>query len=336
MDVSDIISVKGQISGRFLPLKLKRRSSYSPTMMVSEAVQQASSNVHSIGVGFKEVEDGLTDVMCIRFHVAQKLPLSMLGKNRIPKEIDGVVTDVVESMPAFFSNCTQQRKKRQRPFVAGISAAIDTVTTGTISCFCSSTKEGDSPDDVYLLSNNHVFADVNRGKPGAPILQPGVIDGGTPEDKIAELSRFYPLNTNSGSNIIDAAIAKVDPGIAFDQEICSIGKVKGTNPATALLKVKKHGRTSGYTEGSITDLSLDVNVGLDHNNPSKAVLFQDQLRIHKSHSFSSWAQFGDSGSLVLDMEDRAVGLYFAGPANGVYGIANRIEEVIKRMEIKLL
>ena len=182
-----------------------------------------------------------------------------------------------------------------------------------------------------------MFADVNRGKPGDPILQPGAIDGGTAKDKVAELSRFYPLNAQQGAiNVIDAAIAQTVPGVAYNEEICTVGKVNGTTTPEALMKVKKHGRTTGYTEGSITDLSLDINVGLDHNNPSLAVRFEDQLRIHKSHSFSSWAEFGDSGSLVLDMENRAVGLYFAGPANGVYGVANRIEEVTQRLEIKLL
>src|SRR4051812_4786457 len=47
-----------------------------------------------------------------------------------------------------------------------------------------------SPGRHYVLSNNHVLADVNSAPIGSDILQPGPADRGTFFDRVAELHRF--------------------------------------------------------------------------------------------------------------------------------------------------
>src|SRR5205085_9651524 len=67
-------------------------------------------------------------------------------------------------------------------------------------------KDGDGQ---YVLSNNHVLADESRLQPGAPIFQPGLLDGGDPNtDQIAALTRFIKLQALA-TNHVDCAIAKV-------------------------------------------------------------------------------------------------------------------------------
>ncbi|MBW2739249.1 MAG: hypothetical protein JRE64_10480 [Deltaproteobacteria bacterium] len=46
-----------------------------------------------------------------------------------------------------------------------------------------------------ILSNNHVLANSNAAEIGDPVLQPGPHDGGRyPEDHIADLEQFVPIN----------------------------------------------------------------------------------------------------------------------------------------------
>ena len=63
-------------------------------------------------------------------------------------------------------------------------------------------------------------------------------------------------------------------------------------------------------------------VGMDHNDPNIVALFQNQMRIARIAPFPAFGLGGDSGSLVVAKEGlHAVGLYFAGPPAGDYGIA---------------
>jgi hypothetical protein len=58
-----------------------------------------------------------------------------------------------------------------------------------------------------------------------------------------------------------------------------IGSITGTIEATVDMKVRKHGRTSGHTEGEVTDIEYDAIVGMDHQDTSIIALFNDQVRI---------------------------------------------------------
>ncbi len=234
--------------------------------------------------------------------------------------------------------CSTNRFERQRPIVAGISAGHFNVTAGTIAYFCRSTRTGDNPGDVFVLSNNHIFADVNRGQAGDDVLQPGAIDGGGQADRFADLARWVTLHLDNASpNRVDAAIARLRAGVTHRVELCSIGVLTGTARASLNTRVRKHGRKTGYTEGEVTDDSYDAQVQMDPNDPSSVALFEGQLRIEPTAPYSAIARQGDSGSLfVLRDEPRAVGLFFAGPPSGEYGVANVIGEVLSALEIELL
>ena len=79
---------------------------------------------------------------------------------------------------------------------------------GTLGYFCTSKDPADPKNQVYLLSNNHVLADVNNGAPGDEVLQPGPADGGTiPKDTVANLTRFQPIALGGPPHVneVDAA-----------------------------------------------------------------------------------------------------------------------------------
>jgi hypothetical protein len=348
--VDDLRAAKQVLSARLL--RAGRRGEVigmRAAVRVSEAVAAAPTNVHAVGIGKKVVEGAATGQPCIRVYVVQKIAPSLLPPiYRIPTELDGIPTDIVESAPAFITKkkkvaaasaaaCSTNRRQRQRPVVAGISAAHFNVTAGTIAYFCRSTRHGDDPAAVHLFSNNHVFADVNQAAVGDAIYQAAPADGGTATDAIAEVVRWVHIHLGGVTpNRVDAALAKMNAGVSHTTEICTIGAVSGVERAEEDDLVRKHGRTSGYTEGVVTDAAYDALVGMDHNDPTVVALFQNQLRIERVSPYLHFGLGGDSGSLVVrKTSQKAVGLYFAGPESGVYGVANRLDDVLAELEIEL-
>ncbi len=339
----DLHEAKNVLSRRLLGKSVRSLTAIqilSETRSVAVVERTLTSTVHAVGVGRKVVDGKVTNQRAIRLHVARKLPNSMLPKRaRLPESIDGIPTDVLESPPAFISLvCTDKRQKRQRPMVAGISVAHEDVTAGTIAYFCRSTKKSDDRESVFILSNNHVLANVNLSKKGDAVLQPGPIDGGTEEDDVATLHRFVKIKIGGrAENAVDAAIAELLPDAKYQVRLCKIGKIKGVIAGSEGMKVCKHGRTTGYTEGDVTDELYDALVGMSHEDPNEAALFTNQLRLEVAPRYRAIGLGGDSGSLVVSKKDKkAVGLYFAGPENGQYGIANPIEKVLELLEIELL
>ncbi|MDQ3179508.1 MAG: serine protease [Acidobacteriota bacterium] len=341
----DLMEAKQLLSARLLNTGLQGNAVATIfTHSVSEAVASAKNNVHAVGVGKKIVDGKVTETPAVRIYVAQKIDPSLLSQaDQLPKTVDGIPTDIIESPPAFFTPalpaCTTKRQKRQRPMIGGISVAHKDVTAGTIAYFCRSVKPGDDPAKIYVLSNNHVLADVNKADIGDDIYQPGPLDGGTPPaNKIAKFHRFVPINLDGQtSNKVDAAIAELLVGVASRRKICQIGKIIGIKQAEEDMEVRKHGRTTGFTEGIVTDESIDALVGMDHNNPNIVARFTNQMRIDRIDPHPTFGEGGDSGSLVVHRETgEAVGLYFAGPPSGIYGLANYIGDVITELEIQLL
>jgi hypothetical protein len=95
------------------------------------------------------------------------------------------------------------------------------------------------------------------------------------------------------------------------------------------MNVEKTGRTTGYTRGSILDVSADVTVGYDIGH----LMFQDQfLVVGTTKPFSD---AGDSGSMIVDRATkRATGLLFAGSQS--HTIANHMSEVLAQLGVVLL
>lgn len=361
--MDDLLQAKDVLSARYLAAGMRSgvvgmRASLSVSAALSDGPK-----VHAVGIGRKIVDDKATETRAVRLYVVQKLASSLLPpRDLLPKTVDGIPVDVIESPPAFVSKprakragraaktpkaavagaaeapCTANRKKRQRPLVAGTSAAHYDVTAGTIAYFCRSKRAGEDASQIHILSNNHVFADVNKAHIGDDLYQPGPADGGVPTDHFADLHRFVAIKLGEGnSNRVDCAIGALRAGIEYVPEVCTIGRISGTAKAVGDMRVRKHGRTTGYTEGIVADESYDALVGMDHNNPNVVAKFQNQMRIEVTSPYPAIGLGGDSGSLVvMKTQLKAVGLYFAGPPDGSYGVANHIDDVLSELEIELV
>jgi len=219
---------------------------------------------------------------------------------------------------------------RVRPAEGGYSVGHFSITAGTYStAVFDRTPFPGIPRKTYVLSNNHVLANSNVARIGDPILQPGPADGGTfPADVIARLSRFVTINflPSTRPNYVDAAIAE-GPFHWLDREIYWIGYVKGVRagyPRVGEL-VQKTGRTTNYTTGRVTAINATVNVNYGAGRIARFI---------RQIVTTNMSAGGDSGSLVLDHNENALGLLYAGSSQAM--ILKRIDYVQSLLGIRVV
>jgi len=326
------------------------------TKEIHKAAIMAKPNVVGIGAGYRRVRGKRTREVCIVTLVTTKLPRTALSAEAlVPRELDGIPTDVLEvgEIRAYLTP-----KDRWRPAPAGVSIGHHKITAGTLGFVVRDRVTGAR----LILSNNHVLANSNDAQIGDPILQPGPADGGvTGKDTIATLERFQPIRyTNepgtcnlanvyavigntlaklfgskhqleamridtTATNTIDAALARPVNDADVLDEIMVIGNIAGTEVATLGMKVRKSGRTTGYTDGEVLvlDTTVDVSYGTD-----RVARFEEQIVAGRM------SEGGDSGSLVVTgAPPKAVGLLFAGSDQTT--VMNPIQMVLDALEVTL-
>jgi hypothetical protein len=315
-------------------------------------------NVVGVGLGHKVRGGENSEELSVVVSVTRKEPPTALSaRDMVPRTVEDVQTDVVETgvlrvLPARVEDLGP--RDRWRPVVPpGVSIGHYLITAGTFGCLVGRDQE------IFILSNNHVLANANACETWDPILQPGVADGGGPEDRIARLAEYVPLTFDSepsecevadwtarllnrvagalgsrhalhpvkktgGTNQVDAALARPLSPNQVTTEILGIGAPVGAGTASLGTDVQKAGRTTGLTEGVITQ--VEATVRIDYYGPK--ALFTGQLIA------SPMSEGGDSGSAVLDMQKRVVGLLFAGSPAAT--ILNPIDAVLSALNVEIL
>lgn len=127
-------------------------------------------------------------------------------------------------------------------------------------------------------------------------------------------------------NEMDAAVASPLNPKDIIPEILDIGPVKGVKSPELRMKVQKSGRTTELTKGRIEAIDVSVRVGYGFGGPYAN--FKNQIVTGRMSSP------GDSGSLLLDYDNYAVGLLFAGSTQS--SIYNPIDKVLKALEVEPL
>ncbi len=133
--------------------------------------------------------------------------------------------------------------------------------------------------------------------------------------------------TTIHNNRVDAALARPNNPTQFEQEIMGIGRPSGTKRPALQMQVRKQGRTTGYTEGTITLMNATVNVS--YNTPTGV----QQARFVGQVMTSPMSQGGDSGSLILEVGSlNVIGLLFAGSSRAT--IFTPIDTVLDTMNVR--
>lgn len=246
----------------------------------------------------------------------------------LPHSLDGVATDVevtgkLIAQSALVSN-------------TGVSSGTERLMSYRGQAYCTTGTLGavvaDPSGALYALSNAHVYAlqgskpvgAVATGSTGDRALVPGRADMsgcGTPTQIDAAVigtlwSYKAIVMSRTASNTVDAAIALLQAAPTGTAVPAGCGSyVPATTSVSAALSqpVKKCGRTTGLTTGSVSGINATVIISYDTGQAR----FINQIVV----SGNSFSQGGDSGSLIVTNDATAspVALLFAGSTSTTIG-----------------
>jgi len=193
--------------------------------------------------------------------------------------------------------------------------------------------------EAHILSSYHVLAaDLVPGGNGVvaeigdPVVHPALTDSECALIGYRDVASLSGLaNPLYGTNL-DAATAKILSGeVDPSGEILGIGLISNlTASADIGQEVKKSGRTTGLTYGSVVFIDATVSVAYDDECAGFEIgtgVFDGQILV--GNPGGSFLEAGDSGSLLVEDKldrPRAIGLLFAGSQS--YAVANPIGEVL--------
>ena len=303
-------------------------------------------HLHTVYIGTKNDDD---ETLCVVVEVKQKMDLAEVksrGLAEVPKNVNVrgtlVPTDVREEVgyrggklpvdpDTFVAEANNLHQNcHDCPIPGGVQIAPRAPWVGTLGCGVSFKIDG---KQFYgALTNRHVA--LTSKKLGEKMFQP--LPGG---DHIGTLARFSGLKFHQNRrNRIDAALinchrtgGKYAPGThTVGNDLLGLGKL---NPEpvlkpSLLLKVKKSGRTTGVTVGKIVGINATSRVEYDEG----VATFEKQLVIRPTKDHRNFSRAGDSGSLVVDNDNRPVGLLFAG--GGGSTLANPVSFIMGWSDVR--
>lgn len=318
-------------------------------------------NVVATGIGYK-VSDGMaTEELSIICSVEVKKPKNRLkNEDLVPLRIQDIPTDVI---PTGVISVFQNPRQRLRPAPGGSSIGHFAITAGTLGCLVRRNNQVYILSNNHVMANSNdasigdailqpgpadggrspadriatledfipvIFEGSNPGNPGDP-GSPGCPTSNFISSMLNTAAsitgsgvRLKPYRIQNFENKVDCAIAKPINDADVVPEILQIGNIQGLAEGTLGQAIKKSGRTTGFTTGTIQQIDVSVRVNFGAN---RIALFTDQLLA------GGMSQGGDSGSVVLNNDNQLVGLLFAGSTNTT--ICNRIQNVFNAMNLEL-
>jgi hypothetical protein len=329
----------------------ERPSTRSAIRPVKERVEDEllqRQGVVGVDINEKVVGGRPTGELSVVVYVEEKKPKADLAEDElIPEEIDGIPTDVKEEkieLQGAFQAVTdilpQIDATRYRPLRGGISmgpcraiyleppavpAPGNYVTTGTLGAIVRDRTSGAR----MAMTNFHVACVDDTWSVGDTMAQPSRVDSGScPADQFGSLQRAV-LSEN-----VDGAVVTLDAGEASECSIEAIGDVRGTVAATVGLAVRKRGRTTELTQGTVD--SVDATVSIDYGDGLGIQTLRRQVRIVPDTAQNPrFSDRGDSGSVIVSQANRVVGLLFAGSTNGSATYANPIQAALDELGVDL-
>jgi hypothetical protein len=306
---------------------------------VSDLALLRQHGLLGVGVGTKTTAGRPTDQPCVKAFVRKKLPRARLSPERLlPEVIESPVADIrtdVDEMEmptapprridpiGLLEAALLETRSRDRPVRGGDSIGHFRSLIGTSGV---ALRIPGNPW-TFVLSCNHVLAQLNRAFPGDPVLQPASIDGGRiPFDVCGTLSHFVQIRFGPGQeNRVDAAAALVwnaEPAIEWVGPLRSVRRVEDGLVGEPVFKV---GRTTGLTRGVVRAVHFTGWIPYPPLLGGGVALFREQVVT------TPMAAFGDSGAVLCDSNANGLGLLFAGsPTHTLY---NSLDRVLKELAL---
>ena len=314
--------------------------------VVKEFVDNADSSVHGASIGLHPV----TGEPCVLAKVVQKKTEHELTTNServIPRyyrahgkdmRVKVVEAPIYKTQQLFISSIDAQNRRdlmlnnpaehrRCHNNVPGGAQCQPQGAgwVGTWGVACKFQLEGRTIRGGF--SNNHVLF-------GGQVPFGAVVGSPDASKPFGTRSRVKNINFQGGNNVMDWCGAEaVNPGNGRDRtslEMIGLGKL---NPrprfdyTLGMTGIRKTGRTTGVQKsGRIVEINVTTMV--DHGG-GKLAKFVNQIAIRSEGQFSN---SGDSGSLIMDAENRPLAHLHAG--GGGTTIASPIKPIVEEMQIE--
>jgi hypothetical protein len=262
----------------------------------------------------RKVANGKRGGIALQVLVREKLPQHHVPlRQRIPESIEANLTGLAEKIPtdvrAVGKGRLQVLVSGDRPVRPGFCVGGRRTGSGTLACVVCSRQDS----SLLGLSCGHVIARYGQANVGEDVLAPSYensIANDLPLTPLGQLVTVLPVGFDdaSATENVDAATFAPNSASDLDKRIALVGAPNGVRSAIALdLPVQKVGYASEHTTGVVQ--ALHVMASLPYLKPDGSfadALFSDLIGI------SSFALPGDSGALVLDQDNAAVGLHMGG------------------------
>ncbi|MDH3353434.1 MAG: S1 family peptidase [Nanoarchaeota archaeon] len=289
-------------------------------------------NISGAGIGMFEGSDSGEDVLGLIIYTRNKTLYEKLNADGYIKRLLGKegYPDIVYEIEEIDNITIECLSEKKRPVECGYSVGHCYGLGGTIGCLVTKKKD----NKKYILSNSHVLAKSGDATRGDVILQPCHYDGGKiSSDAIALLADWVPFTFEPFySNKVDAAIAGPITSLDCSPVIAIIDQIpKGVNDNIIPgMRVHKVGQKTGHTWGVVHSIKNF------HSIPYKMLSdYYMQVGFDGLVFCSKYSAVGDSGSLVLDENNYAVGLHI-GCAKNKYSIFCKIKPVLESLGVELV
>ena len=288
----------------------------------------AQPGVQGFGVARRTVAGKRTDEFVLKVYVEKKLPPHEIASPappivRVPGVDVPVAVDVEE-----IGVVRAQSGTPIRPAPGGAPVSHVQGETGTLGCLVRRKTDG----ALCILSNSHVLALSGEASRGDPIIQPSVNLGGTaPADRIADLLDWTAFTDDENHpNVADAAVARVIDPATVTARIIDIGVPAGLGTVEDGMHVRMYGAMSGEVRSTVVrDPAAHLHIQYKHRDGSLFSLPFTDLVLCDPISLD-----GDSGAVVVDDQNRVVGLHVAGST--AVSIFCRIGHVLDQLELELV
>ncbi len=286
------------------------------------------ADVTGYDIGFKRVGGLATTKVCLRVHVASKLPEDELDPTkRIVRRINGFPVDVVASTYKVHRDQGDSQNTYAATLLSGSPCQRRGANAGTIGAIAIDRASG----KPGILSNWHVLSSPEGADSDL------VYGHSTADLPIAR------LNKSMLSRHGDAAFATLTGPTPWHPTLKQLNlPLTGVAP-TALGRILcKYGRTTGLTRARVDGIGTYKVVHTQRNGRSKTVeidgfrlIPQDLAAPHAALSLP-----GDSGACWIDPDTGdAVGLHMAGEGEdwpgGDCALACHMDRVMERLDLRL-
>jgi hypothetical protein len=279
-------------------------SNGDPTMLLQDRLSNLSATVNGTSVTLAGYVNGDNYGVYTILHVGGRVPTyGTFTALQSGRALSDVANDIVSSI----NQLTADIKNQYNVDVSATATAAGFTVSGAVLVECNV---------------NH---DVSVGQPGGfpgtvvPVSGPGL--------------RGYIGKVIAARYDVDAALIQLNPGITYGASVANIsGNVAGTATVTLNQSVKKSGRTTGVTHGTVTKIDLDRSVQSDLSAPT----VDFGLFLVESSANIPFSMPGDSGSVILvdspgsADDNKVVGLLIGDVADGTT-VAMPIDQVFQAL-----